>query len=853
MSPTGRPEADRASTVAARPVRIGVAATLRRGAFAEQRLRALFGVAAIALGVALGYAVQLINAAAVDELARSARALAGSADLEVQGPRSGFDEALYPELARRPEVAVASPVVEVEAALPGRGDTLRIVGVDVFEAARLDPSWVAATRERFDPFRADALLLSPAAADSLGVAVGDAIDVQSGLGAVRLTVVALLVTGGGERYAVMDIAAAQAVFGRVGRLTRIDLAAVPGTDVAALREAIARTLPPGVVVVPPDDNRAIGAGLTRSYRVNLNVLALMALFTGGLLVFSTQALSIVRRRAELALLRVLGVTRGRIVAGLLAEGAAVGAVGSAAGLAAGALLAAALLRFVGADLGSGYFRGIVPALRFEWTTAAAFFALGVAAAVAGAWLPAREAVRTPPAQALKSGDAERGFERVAAAWPGIALLAAGGLATLLPPVDGLPLFGYAAIGLLLIGTLLLLPRCARLLLSAVPPLAAPAPGLALAQLRGAPGQATVSLAAIVASVALMVSMAIMVASFRTSVDAWLGELLPADLYFRAASAGDSALLSPADQARIAALQGVRRADFQREDAIAWRPGEPRIALLARTLDPTAPQKSLPFVAGPLAVPAGAPPPVWVSEAVADRPGVALGSVIRVPLAGRDHDFTVAGVWRDYSRPRGTLVIERARYVALTGDQTATNGALWLEPGAALAEVRSRLVHELPGGERLDIGTAADIRRVSLAIFDRTFAVTYALELAAMVIGLAALSSSFAALVLARRREFGMLRHLGMTRGEIRAMLAVEGALVSGVGLAVGLVQGGVISLVLIHVVNRQSFHWSMDLAVPWAPLAGFVAVVFSLSVLTAVLAGRRATAGDAIRAVREDW
>jgi putative ABC transport system permease protein len=313
------------------------------------------------------------------------------------------------------------------------------------------------------------------------------------------------------------------------------------------------------------------------------------------------------------------------------------------------------------------------------------------------------------------------------------------------------------------------------------------------------------------------------------------------------------LLTPADQARIAALPGVRRAEFQREDAIAWRPGEPRFALLARTLDPAAPHKSLPFVAGPLAVPAGAPPPMWVSEAVADRPGVALGSVIRVPLAGRDHDFTVAGVWRDYSRPHGTLVIERARYIALTGDQAATNGALWLAPGAALADVRTRLVRELPGGERLDIGTAADIRRVSLAIFDRTFAVTYALELAAMVIGLAALSSSFAALVLARRREFGMLRHLGMTRGEIRAMLAVEGALVSGVGLAVGLVQGGVISLVLIHVVNRQSFHWSMDLAVPWAPLAGFVAVVLALSVFTAVLAGRRATAGDAVRAVREDW
>jgi putative ABC transport system permease protein len=319
----------------------------------------------------------------------------------------------------------------------------------------------------------------------------------------------------------------------------------------------------------------------------------------------------------------------------------------------------------------------------------------------------------------------------------------------------------------------------------------------------------------------MVSMAIMVSSFRSSVDAWLGELLPADLYFRAAGVGDSGRLSAADQARIAALPGVQRAEFQREDQIQWR--------------------------------ADAPPPLWVSEAMVDVHGVVVGSEIELPLAGRSHRFTVAGVWRDYSRPRGTLVIERSRYVALTGDSSATNGALWLAADATPAAVRERLARELPGGEQLDIGTAGDIRRTSLRIFDRTFAVTYALELAAMVIGLVGLSSSFAALVLARRREFGMLRHIGMTRGEIRAMLATEGALVSGVGLVAGIVLGGGISLILIHVVNRQSFHWGMDLAVPWAALGAFAAIVLALSVFTAVVAGRHATSGDAVRAVRDDW
>jgi putative ABC transport system permease protein len=199
------------------------------------------------------------------------------------------------------------------------------------------------------------------------------------------------------------------------------------------------------------------------------------------------------------------------------------------------------------------------------------------------------------------------------------------------------------------------------------------------------------------------------------------------------------------------------------------------------------------------------------------------------------------------------VIERPRYIALSGDDGATNAALWFVPGVSVAGFTGTLAAAIPGGERLEVGTPGDIRRASLSIFDRTFAVTYALELAAMAIGLVGLSSSFAALVVARRREFGMLRHLGMLRGEIRSMLATEGALVSAVGIVIGLLLGGVISLILIHVVNRQSFHWGMEVSIPWTQLVAMSAVVMGFSTLTAVLSGRQALAVDALRAVREDW
>jgi putative ABC transport system permease protein len=193
------------------------------------------------------------------------------------------------------------------------------------------------------------------------------------------------------------------------------------------------------------------------------------------------------------------------------------------------------------------------------------------------------------------------------------------------------------------------------------------------------------------------------------------------------------------------------------------------------------------------------------------------------------------------------------YVKLTGDGNVNDGAVWLEPGASVVNVKESIRAALPGGLNLELGEPGQIRTSTLRIFDRTFAVTYGLEAVAVVIGLFGLSSSFGALVLARKREFGMLRHVGMTRRQVGGMLAVEGALVSALGLVTGMALGWLISMVLIHVVNRQSFHWSMDLHLPWMTLIEFAAAMMALAVLTALASGRRAMEDDAVRAVREDW
>jgi len=831
---------------------MSVARVVLAGSLAHNKTRSLLSVLAIALGVALGYAVQLITQAAVNELTLGVQTLSGDADLQVRGSRSGFDEALYPEIAQMPEVVVASPVLEVDAKLADRDDALRIVGVDAFRAVFVQPGLIPVTSDRLDILRSDQLFPSPSAARWLGVDTGGSITFQVALREVKLQVAGLAPAGAQQRFALMDIAAAQAGFDRLGRITRIDLRVKPGIDIDGLREKLQERLPPGIVVERPEAGLAATASASRSYRVNLNVLALVALFTGGLLVFSTQALAVVRRRAQLALLRVLGVTRGRLLGLLVVEGALTGVVGGVLGIIGGTAIAQLAVRLIGPDLGSGYFRGVAPVLSPSPVALVVSFGLGVAVAMLGSLIPAYEAVHEPPALALRAGDEQRALARLNSPWPGLAALVAGALATFLPPVAGLPLFGYVAIALLLLGTLMLMPRLAALLLSIVPtPRDAPS-RLALLQLRGAPAQAAVSLSAIVASMSLMISMAIMVTSFRDALDAWLERILPADAYVRASASGDSAYMTADTQAQIEAIPGVRRAEFLREQQLLLDPSRPRVVLLARSIDAANPGRQLAIVASS---PGLGPDtsPLWVNEAMVDVYGLAAGTRVELPIAGKRVPFTIAGVWRDYARPQGAIVIERERYIALTGDRTATNGALWLLPGTDLAQLRREIAARVAGGTKLEITAPGEIREISLKVFDRTFAVTYALELAAVAIGLLGLSSSFGALVLARRREFGMLRHIGMTRRQIGAMLATEGLTVSAVGLVVGLALGFIIGVILIDVVNRQSFHWGMALSVPWPALAGLALLMLALSTIIAVASGRAAMGPDVVRAVKDDW
>jgi putative ABC transport system permease protein len=692
---------------------------------------------------------------------------------------------------------------------------------------------------------------------------GTTVQLQSGL-QLREATVGGSVVAGGPPLAVMDIAAAQELFGRLGVLTRIDVRLAPGTD----REAWLRglQLPAGIAAAQPGDAAERVSNLSRAYRVNLTVLALVALFTGGFLVFSVLSLSVARRSQQFALLGVLGLTPRQRRALVLAESVLLGAVGSVAGIALGTALASLALKVLGGDLGGGYFPGVAPQLQWSTPAAVAYTALGIVAAMAGAWWPAMAAQRMPLAQTLK------GLGSPIATGHGhgwsLLMMATGGLLALLPPVAGIPLAAYLSVGFLLVGGITALPWLVALLYDRLAPLVAHRllPLLAIERARRVRESAAVAVSGVVAALSLAVALTVMVASFRDSVSRWLDVVLPADLYVRTSvspGSADSAYFTPEFTQAIAGLPGVQRVATQRLRPLLLDRSLPAVALIARRIDD--PAQTLPLVGALVATPPGLVP-VYVSEAVVDlyrvRPGVEFTRLTEAfqpgVRAGAAPRFFVAGVWRDYVRQTGSIALDQRTYQDLTGDRLANDVQLWLAPGADAGavqrELRAVAQAQAPGGAALlEFASASELRATSLRIFDRSFAVTYWLQAVAIGIGLFGIAASFSAQVLARRKEFGLLAHLGLTRRQILAVVAGEGAAWTVIGSVAGLVLGLAVSVVLVDVVNPQSFHWTMDLYAPWLRLALLCLAVVAAGTVTAGLAGRAAAGGDAVLAVKEDW
>lgn len=837
--------------------------------------RTATALVAIMLGVALGFAVHVINQSALDEFSRAVRTVSGQPDLELRAMQGGLPETLYGRVAQQPQVSLAAPWIEATA-LAGTATPvqLRVLGGDALRLAPVAPALMPRLFDgggRLDLFAPDAVFLNATALEALGLTPEQArhtpLPWQLG-GRAQTLRIAGTVAASGPPLAVMDIGALQDSLKRWGQVDRIDVLLAEGATRESLLAALRRLpdWPAQTLASRPGDDQQRIAEMSRAYRVNLTVLALVALFTGAFLVFSVLALSVAQRAPQFALLAVLGLTPRQRLGLVLLESLLLGMVGSAAGIALGAGLAWLALHLLGGDLGGGYFAGVQPALQWSAGAALTFGLLGVAATVAGGWWPARQAMELPPAATLKGQGA--GSERAARGLPALLLMAASVALAFVPPVAGIPLAAYAAVALLLLGGMAALPWLLGQLLRLVPQslLRQPLALLPVERARRMRRSTTVAVGGVVASLSLAVALTVMVASFRDSMIAWLDAVLPAPLYLRTAgSAGraDAAPL-PADLApRIAALPGVQRVQPMRSTSLWLSPDRPAVNLLLRPLH--GPQgQQLPWIQGPVQAPAGSTP-VYVSEAVAQLYGVRPGQewpLLAQALPSEDSRVFVAGIWRDYVRQFGAIAMDWDDYQRLADGSATTAGpteiAIWPDGDDTATEqqLQARIQSLMTGpgaAQALEFASSGALRERSMRIFDRSFAVTYWLQAVAIGIGLFGIAASFSAQVLARRKEFGLLAHLGLTRRDILAVVAGEGMAWTTAGAIAGSLLGLGVAVILVHVVNPQSFHWTMELSLPWPRLLALAASVIAAGTLTAWLAGRAAAGREAVLAVKEDW
>jgi putative ABC transport system permease protein len=753
-------------------------------------------------------------------------------------------------------IHTVSPVLVV------RTDQLTVLGLDVFRAAVVSPSLLPfAEGGTSDLFDAKALFLSRAALDVLNVKVGDNIRLRHGLDSVSLRVAGEVPGAASQVIGVMDIGSAQWAFNRLGGVSRLDLRLEDWQSTQGLSDALKAQSEPLQLVATQDRDRRMSL-LSRAYRVNLTVLAMVALLTGGFLVSTAVHLSIVRQRSELALLGVLGASESWLRRFVSAQGGLIGALGGALGVGMGLLLAAVLMRIVGGDLGGNYFSGAPAAMVIDWGALMVFAMAAVLMGLASAWLPLSQINWRRPMALLRAGQAETlVLNMPTLKWS--LLCAALAIALLmLPTLGGLPWAAYGAIAALLCAGLLAVPwilsklwgglsrRVAAVRVPAVV-------RLAVWRLAQAPSAATPLIAGTVAAFSLTVAMMVMVSSFRTSVSDWLGLVLPADLYTSSQSMVDQPGFSPSVQALVAQVPQVQKVETSRQRNLRLANDRPEVVLIAKPVNLQDPMQSVALVGLSKLPPANGPKHMVVfgSEAMADLYGWRVGEVASLPLNPQGPSKVwVGGLYRDYGRQHGSVVMSTADYEAITGDRSRSSVSVWLEKGADTAQVMTDIQRQVPELTQLKWISANDVRQLSLKIFDRSFAMTYVLEAAALFVALFSVAAGVTGQLLLRRREFGLLAHLGLSHKDSLRLVSVEVGLLLAVAVVWASVLGGLMSQILIHKVNPESFHWTMNTHWDVGQWLAISALLLMLGVLAARwAAGQGLDSKRLAESLRADW
>jgi putative ABC transport system permease protein len=810
-------------------------------------------VLGVALGVAVVVSINLANDSARRAFSLSTEAVTGRATHQVIGGPDGLPDTAFRNLALAGLALPMAPVVEGYGSLPRAGGqggrVLHILGLDPFSEAPFRPYLKAGGGPQGGGVSLGPLLTRPragalaaATARDLGLRAGDSFWIRVGGVARKVEVVGLLEPADeSSRRAladllVMDIAAAQELLGRTGRLDRIDLIVPDGEPGQRLLARAASVLPRGAQILRAASRTQTTEEMTRAFRLNLTALSLLALICGVFLIYNTMTFSVVQRRTLIGTLRALGVTRGQIFALVLGEALAVAVAGTALGLGAGVLLGRGLVRLVTQTINDLYFVLTVRELSLPPLTLLTGAALGIGATLLAAAAPAWEATQAPPRAVLTRSALEdrlrRALPRATLAGCGLLL---GGVALLFPHnlvISFLGLFGVILGCALLapVATVLLMRLLRRPMGALFGVLGRMAAGGVVAAL----SRTAVAVAALVIAVSVTVGIGVMIDSFRRTVSEWLEGTLQDDIYVTVPSRGGGfvgADLDPQVARRAAALPGVARVETLRRFEVTTPDGPVRLVVLGTDRRGLA-RRELQQGRADEVWPAVLNGAVVVSEPFSRRRGIDAGAVLRLPTDTGLQSFPVAGVYSDYASDQGLVLMTRQTYDRFWRDPLLSGFSVRLAPGVDPDRTIERL-RSVSRDTALIIRSNRALKKISLDIFDRTFRITAVLRLLAGLVAFIGVLSALMALQLERARELGVLRATGVTPGQVWQLVTSQTGLL---GLAAGLLSipvGLALAAVMIFVINRRAFGWTIHMQV--SPVILLEALLLALT--AALLAG----------------
>jgi putative ABC transport system permease protein len=835
----------------------------------REPVRLLLTVLAVALGVAVVLAIDLAGSAAAGSFHSSMETLVGDNDLEVVAS-GGVPEQTVATLTALPYGLRISPRMEDYAVVLDSKETLPLVGVDLIaEGSRyVSPKQdeVSNAQSRAKSENAFSALSDPTSiwiGESLKKHPGDKIQLLINDQTYLCTVRGIYPdSGGSESAIVMDIAGAQRALHRFGHVDRVLIKLPQGSDISKWHTQLRGALPAGVESRPQGTATNENRKMLAAFRWNLRLLSYIALIVGAFLIYNTISVSVVRRRAEIGVVRAIGASRVSVLIAFLGEAACIGLAGALIALPLGRVMAKSAVNLMALTVESLYASSRPGPIELNTCAVVITLLIGTGVAVAAALAPAREAMTVTPVEAMARGrrdyvmQTHAGRDLLFALL--FAVLAAG--TSLAPPVGGKPLFGYVAAVLLILAASFAIPASVNFITRSTSQALKKIIGveglLAARSLAASLRRTSVLVAALATAVAMMTSVGIMVGSFRQTVVSWMNDELPADLYIR--PAGDPAAdrhptISVDLVARIAKVPGVASVERLRAYEITY---ERMPATLASfDLDQAATNQKSDFLSGrptqEIFSELRGKNAVILSEPFAYKHHLKTSDTITLSLGKFRADFHVVDITYDYASERGYILMDRETMLRYLPDPTPSNLAVFVAPNANVQEVRQR-IQNISAENHLLIFSDRDLRTEAVRIFDRTFAITYALETVAVIVAVMGIAGALLALVIDRRRELGLLRFLGASARQVRKLILVEAGLVGILATLAGSILGFFLSLILVFVINKQSFGWTIHFHWPVDVILGALTVVYLATLISGIYPALLAAKLDPLEVIHED-